>query len=506
MFELKLFEEYLLRSVIRCDLLPTSTMILSMSKEFGVPLSREEIDRLKPMLEQRNQLVNDNETLDGYDTTDHRVKLDDGLSSEDKKLDGEIKHTSELIWNNSNVKLPHTSRVWTPIDNQNDKYLFKRKDGVAADTNSKNYVSENIEAIQEISRNNKHKKPVKNYIISNGPSFNYSSQSLNSTELALNAFRDYINQANPDKLYTYNSSYHHSMTFVPVNLKQVEEKEKAESKSKQVSPTDWTFPGVPSSEVSNRHPDRPDPATLDKLKEEWEENSLHASILKSPLDRAHYRHARRTEDFDVWTKPKVELPDPITIFEAGDTKTQSEKQVQKEEIDKWKANLVVENERLRVHRLLASTENKIDGAGASNQLDRLAGLRKDEVKKKALLVGARRVDFNKIPALDVLKESYADKDASKNGYTAMSTDYSERITHSKYVVPVYYYDHDRFNKNKGKDFEFTQPSRSFVYKGSASPTQKQASNEILKSAMYIIPNQQDIEYVERLNRNSQLIE
>ena len=43
-------------------------------------------------------------------------------------------------------------------------------------------------------KNQRHKKPLKHYLIADEPTFKYSSQKLNSTEIALNRFRDYINE------------------------------------------------------------------------------------------------------------------------------------------------------------------------------------------------------------------------------------------------------------------------------------------------------------------------
>lgn len=48
--------------------------------------------------------------------------------------------------------------------------------------------------------NNSHKKPLKHYLIADEPTFKYSSQTMNSTEIALNRFRDYINEVNKVKL------------------------------------------------------------------------------------------------------------------------------------------------------------------------------------------------------------------------------------------------------------------------------------------------------------------
>jgi hypothetical protein len=118
------------------------------------------------------------------------------------------------------------------------------------------------------------------------------------------------------------------MSFVPANVKREEDEARALSKLRWKSHNGWVFPGVPTSEVCNRHPDQLDPASLDRLCEEWDEEKTFLSFkLKSPLNRTFFRHGSR--DFDIWSKPAVERLEPVTIFEAGDTKAQLERQVQK---------------------------------------------------------------------------------------------------------------------------------------------------------------------------------
>ena len=63
------------------------------------------------------------------------------------------------------------------------------------------------------------------------------------------------------------------------------------------------------------------------------------------------------------------------------------------EREEWKNKLVVENTDIKVHKLLASTENKIAGFNSSNQIDKLQGLLKDEPKKKGLLTGGNLNSF-----------------------------------------------------------------------------------------------------------------
>ncbi len=95
---------------------------------------------------------------------------------------------------------------------------------------------------------------------------------MNSTEAALNKFRDLIlnSEKNGSKLWTYNPEYHHSMTFVPVDLKKLKDqelKENRESWRRFSHYYDWSYPGVKSAIESNQPPIKLDQASLDRLKE-----------------------------------------------------------------------------------------------------------------------------------------------------------------------------------------------------------------------------------------------
>ena len=244
------------------------------------------------------------------------------------------------------------------------------------------------------------------------------------------------------------------MSFVTANVKRERLATEAENKRLWRSHNGWVFPGVPSSEVANQHPDRLDPASLDRLQEEWEENSLHTSILKSPLpNRVFLPHQARDRDFDVWSKPLVaeETKRPVTIFDAGDTKTRHDKENQSKENEKWRAKLVVDNVDVKVHKLLSETENRLAGGKSSNQLDKLKGLLKDKPTKKGLLAGG--VDFNAIPALDVMKMPYEDVLRASKGFTALSAESGFRITDSKNAIPVHFYNRAKLKQLNGKDFE-----------------------------------------------------
>lgn len=119
--------EFRLRSIIRCDLLPTCEMVQSMSKEFGVPFGQmdEEMFKSGSSLSAKQQdlvsevnMINDNEEY-GYE----KVKT-----------------------------IPHTSRVWTPLDNSNAQYMQNK---LERESYVKNFIQNNMENIQEASEHNK---------------------------------------------------------------------------------------------------------------------------------------------------------------------------------------------------------------------------------------------------------------------------------------------------------------------------------------------------------------
>ena len=120
----QLLVEFRLRNLTRCDLLPSADMIQSMSREFGVPLTDNELEQLK-----------------------HGEKI----STDNIKNNYESERTGEYGYNTEHTNIPHTSRIWTPIDNQNDQFLLHKKDA-----QSKNYIAHNVETLKELHEKNKY--------------------------------------------------------------------------------------------------------------------------------------------------------------------------------------------------------------------------------------------------------------------------------------------------------------------------------------------------------------
>lgn len=140
-----------------------------MSKEFGVPLTENELKQFKL----KDEATENKENLYNPQNSNENSQ---GIMDE--------------FGYGQNANIPHTSRIWTPIDNYNDNFMTQKS---GKDTVVKNHISNNKKIVHETSEQNRVSKPVQHYITADS-AFNYSSQALNSTELALNKFRELINQ------------------------------------------------------------------------------------------------------------------------------------------------------------------------------------------------------------------------------------------------------------------------------------------------------------------------
>jgi hypothetical protein len=172
----QLLSEYRLSSVIRCDLLPSAEMVLSLSKEFGVPLTDIEIDELKGSNHSETVIQNNN-------INPNSAYLDEG-------------------YDDTEVNVPHVSRFWTPLDNSNEKYIQLVEERKKQNF-EKNFIENNLNQLHKQSEKNKLNKPIKHYIVNTDTTSNYSSQKLNSTEMGLNKFREFIKEVSCCYLYYY---------------------------------------------------------------------------------------------------------------------------------------------------------------------------------------------------------------------------------------------------------------------------------------------------------------
>uniref|UniRef100_A0A8B9YXN2 Cilia and flagella associated protein 92 (putative) n=1 Tax=Buteo japonicus TaxID=224669 RepID=A0A8B9YXN2_9AVES len=235
-----------LRDVIHGDLLPSAEMITVLSHEYGVPLTDEDHFTQKPPLLP--------------------------FSSDDCTVPGKVSRVKQA--------------VYSSVDNYNEVYVQRKKEIADKMSFERNHIV--------VSR--KMKKPkFEAFRISpvDGKSvFNYSSQSLNSAELAKKHLRQEMAKE-PKNRFTYSHEYLSAM-FDPVDVVAACKEFSAKSKSMWLSPDGFVFPGFKSSIESNLHPQMPD--------EKWQENTLHAN-MEPVLSRDRWSWDKRHIDFDLYEKP-----------------------------------------------------------------------------------------------------------------------------------------------------------------------------------------------------------
>ncbi|KAK2492993.1 hypothetical protein MC885_016655 [Smutsia gigantea] len=135
--------------------------------------------------------------------------------------------------------------------------------------------------------------------------YNYSIQTLNSTELAKKElYREMAKE--PRKRFTYSQDYLSAMVE-PQGSE--EEKKKARKQSRQawLTATGFQVTGLHRSTDNDRHLRLPAPGTI---RQEWRENAQFANGLAPFLDQERWSWDRRRQDFDLYTKPPplLDLP------------------------------------------------------------------------------------------------------------------------------------------------------------------------------------------------------
>ncbi|XP_063203698.1 uncharacterized protein CFAP92 [Chroicocephalus ridibundus] len=251
-----------LRDVIHRDLLPSAEMVTILSHEYGAPFTDEDLFIQKPPLL--------------------------SFSSDGYTAPGKVSGVKQV--------------VRSSLDNSNEGYVQRKKEMADKMSSARSHIGANIGAVRQLK--GKTKKPkFEAFRISpvDGKSvFNYSCQNLNSAELAKKRLRQEMAKE-PKKRFTYCQEYL-SATFDPVDAVAACEEFFAKSKSLWLSPDGFVFPGFKSSIESNLHPQMPDEARLEELREKWQENALHAN-MEPVLSRDRWSWDKRHIDFDLYKKP-----------------------------------------------------------------------------------------------------------------------------------------------------------------------------------------------------------
>ncbi|RUS70710.1 hypothetical protein EGW08_021530 [Elysia chlorotica] len=430
-----------MKDVVRNELFPTAEMIVSMSREFGVPFTQKDFEELqcKPQTQGENQ---------------------------DQEGGSAVTMVRPFK--------PEPSRNWTPIDNFNKDYV----DSIKRGRMHQDFIEANILEVQNQSEATaaeraRNRKP-RIYADVGDESYNYSSMALNSMELAREKLRKYLNSLDPEGRYAFNQEYMSAM-FCPVNLKQEEKDLAAAERAKWKSAEGWVYPGVKSTRESNYHSKKPDPARLDELNNDWIENILHSNIFKSPLSRGPFPWPLRHDDVNLYTKPPQDFgnTEPLSIQTTGVQKEAERLSVKMQQYEDWKSRIVVDDTNQHFHRVLPATELLMKGSNCNNQIDKLCGLLKDPPKKLSLMI--QDPTPNIIPALSVVNNPFVDTQAREQGVCLLPAVPEDKLSpfrgykpglfnhswsHNNNHIPCTDYQHDFFKKTKGNDFNVYHKNRS----------------------------------------------
>ncbi|XP_029098449.1 uncharacterized protein KIAA1257 homolog isoform X4 [Monodon monoceros] len=256
-----------LREVITGDLLPSSSMIKGLSQEFGLPISQEDLTEGKLLAMSPPPAPN----------------LED-FQSRNSTLDSEIQaHQEKYLQRQNTMILKNRDQKYSPIQKHiSGAYEVSRKS------------PKSVVKVTKISA------PAKDAV------YNYSIQTLNSTELAKEELcREMAKE--PRKRLTYSQSYL-SATVEPQDSDEEKRKAKRKSRDAWLTPNGFQVTGLHSTGRTH-HLGLP---PLGAVTEEWREKALFANILEPVLHRESWGWDRRPQDLDVYTQPPpfLELPAP----------------------------------------------------------------------------------------------------------------------------------------------------------------------------------------------------
>lgn len=381
--------------IVRNSLLPTADEVVSLSMHFAAPLQREQL-----------QLKDDEvpiEVISGQRPVTPRPG--------DRPLHKSCSRREPLELTN-------------PLYEQ---LLAERKCTMAT-----NFVHRNITHCQMLSlgvdKQKRHSRSLsEGTLASNEQVYNYSTQTLNSTEMSKARLRIQLSRDLKHR-YTY-SRNSFGATVAPFDINEVQKAEKLISESQWLTPSGFVYPGHTTSLESNRHPKTPDSSRVEELREVFQDRWLH-TFPQNPVA------SRNRGDFDLYKRaPGLLGPAlPVTIHLPGIQREEEVREKREKEEEKWRAKVVVDHLNLKVHRKPAFMEGEERGPRASTQLDKLRGLLKDPPLKRSLIVGGVPSEPNTCLRSVTCPPWCEVADGSRGGYHPGPLERSLKL--DKNVIPV----------------------------------------------------------------------
>jgi len=348
-----------MRDMIRCKLFPSVEMLFMLNRELGIAV-----------------------TFKDFEDHHEHEDLDDSIS---------VNNDDSNSLNKSKPK-PKIQFIQSNLDYKN--ILESRKKIPAP-----NYITKNKKHIAKKSKEN-FKRNLGNktsYICANTESFNYSTQSRNSTIISKSLLLQSLKKIDPKGRFYYNDKYNWAIVS-PAQFEEDQIKDLSHQKQKNKF--------VCSIKLKDQK--KVDEARIEDLKLAFRDNILHENKLKSTLPWRDVNNRDKEELQSLYTKPqKYFSQSPITIQLAGNAKKKQLKDAKLKENDVWLKKLVVNDPKMYFHRLSAATEQ----SNRSNQCDQMTSLLKDPPKKFSLSKIAAPI----IPPLNVVQNPTVDSVARKRG-------------------------------------------------------------------------------------------
>lgn len=457
-----------LRTAVKNDIFPSSENVISMSREFGVPL---EPSHFKVIIDPEHEEEEEEEREEEEDRVSLHVKCqmpipietNDVISVDNEEvnlIETEAKEAEDL---SINVAI-------NPFLQKNLEYINKLNERSRLDRSKKLPETIEVEVIHNCGK-------------------------LKSTVLAIEKLRNEIAK-DKDNFYSFNPEYP-SMNFDPINLEELSRQRKIEAKQKCMSKSGWTQPNKRSTLQKYTHPRQLAQSQIEDLQVPLDELYEGNDENVYAVPRGPFPWNERNLDMDIWTKcEKVEamrrktseqplLPETETMAMLDEDR----KLAKRKRLEEWKGKIIVDDPRQRFHRCALETELLERGPKSANQMSRLAGLMKDPPQKYIF----RKNPIGDLPALAVVNYPSVDTTRRKEGQVtevigSCLDDEDKCFQPGSHVelslkypnnsIPTIDYNHQLFAKKKGHDFDVYYRERDIVHRRRILPM---ANGEVDKS-------------------------